>query len=98
MKYLETEEFEKEINKGTVLVDFYATWCGPCQMLGPILEEIEKENPQLNILKIDVDKFPEIAKKYGIMSIPTLIVFKEGKLVKTNVGYLDKKEIEDLIK
>lgn len=98
MKYLEKEEqFEKEINEGTVLVDFYAKWCGPCQLLGPVLEEVAKDNTQLNILKIDVDKFPNIARKYGIISIPTLNVFKDGKLIKTNVGYLDKEQIEDLI-
>ncbi len=98
MKYLETEEqFEKEISEGTVLVDFYATWCGPCQLLGPVLEEVAQDNTQLNILKIDVDKFPNIARKYGIISIPTLNVFKDGKLIKTNVGYMDKEQIEDLI-
>lgn len=98
MKYLETEEqFEKEISEGTVLVDFYATWCGPCQLLGPVLEEVAQDNTQLNILKIDVDKFPNIARKYGIISIPTLNVFKDGKLTKTNIGYMDKEQIEDLI-
>lgn len=98
MKYLETEEqFEKEISEGTVLVDFYATWCGPCQLLGPVLEEVAQDNTQLNILKIDVDKFPNIARKYGIISIPTLNVFKDGKLIKTNVGYMGKEQIEDLI-
>lgn len=98
MKYLEKEEqFEKEISEGTVLVDFYATWCGPCQLLGPVLEEVSKDNTQLNIIKIDVDKFPNIARKYGIISIPTLNVFKDGKLIKTNVGYMGKEQIEDLI-
>lgn len=99
MKYLQKEEdFGKEINKGTILVDFYATWCGPCQLLGPVLEEVQKENNQLCILKVDIDKFSNIAKKYKIMSIPTLIVFRGGQPFKTNVGYLNKEQIEDLIK
>lgn len=99
MIYLEKEqEFNNLIEDEKVLVDFYATWCGPCQLISPIIEEIAKENENIKVIKIDVDKFPELSRKYGIMSIPTLMVFSEGKEVKKHIGYLDKKGIEDLLK
>lgn len=99
MIYLEKEqEFNNLIENEKVLVDFYATWCGPCQLISPIIEEIAKENKNIKVIKIDVDKFPELSRKYGIMSIPTLMVFSEGKEVKKHIGYLDKKGIEDLLK
>lgn len=99
MIYLEKEqEFNNLIEDEKVLVDFYATWCGPCQLISPIIEEIAKENKNIKVIKIDVDKFPELSRKYGIMSIPTLMVFSEGKEVKKHIGYLDKKGIEDLLK
>lgn len=99
MIYLEKEqEFNNLIEDEKALVDFYATWCGPCQLISPIIEEIAKENENIKVIKIDVDKFPELSRKYGIMSIPTLMVFSEGKEVKKHIGYLDKKGIEDLLK
>lgn len=99
MIYLEKEqEFNNLIEDEKALVDFYATWCGPCQLISPIIEEIAKENKNIKVIKIDVDKFPELSRKYGIMSIPTLMVFSEGKEVKKHIGYLDKKGIEDLLK
>lgn len=99
MKYIENEnEFEELIKKGKVLVDFYATWCGPCQLLSPILEEIEKENKEVTIVKIDVDKNESLARKHGIMSIPTIEIYDKGNLVDKQVGLLSKEEIEDLLK
>lgn len=99
MKYIENEnEFEELIKKGKVLVDFYATWCGPCQLLSPILEEIEKENKEVTIIKIDVDKNESLARKHGIMSIPTIEIYDKGNLVDKQVGLLSKEEIEDLLK
>ena len=99
MKYIENEnEFEELIKKGKVLVDFYATWCGPCQLLSPILEEIEKENKEVTIVKIDVDKNESLARKHGIMSIPTIDIYDKGNLVDKQVGLLSKEEIEDLLK
>ena len=76
IKYLEND-FEKEIKDKKILVDFYASWCGPCRMLTEVLEGIEDK---IDILKVDVDKFPEIARKYGVMSIPNLILFFYKKL------------------
>lgn len=90
IKYLEKEEdFNLLINEG-IVVDFYADWCGPCKMIGEVLEDL----PELNILKVNVDSFRDIAVKYGVMSIPTLIKFDKGEIVKTLIGYKDKEEIK----
>ena len=99
MTYLEKDEdFEKLINNGLVLVDFYANWCGPCQMLSPVLEELEKKNNEVKIVKIDVDKFRNLARKNGIMSIPAIKVYKNSELINQTVGYLELEELETLIK
>lgn len=99
MIYLENEkDFNEEIKKEIVLVDFYATWCGPCRLLEPVIETFAKEHEDVHVVKVDVDKFPNISREYTIMSIPTLLVFKDGKLANKHIGYLEKKQIEDLIK
>lgn len=99
MKYIEKEEEFNELIKGDlVLADFFATWCGPCQMLSPILEEIEKENESVKIIKIDVDKNENLARKHGVMSIPTIEIYKSGNLVSKHVGFLSKGELEGLLK
>ncbi|MEE1194475.1 MAG: thioredoxin, partial [Phascolarctobacterium sp.] len=87
-----TGNFVNEVleSKGTVLVDFWATWCGPCRMQAPILEAFAGEHPEIKVGKVNVDENPELAEKFGIMSIPSLLVFKDGKLVKTAVGLHDK--------
>lgn len=83
-------DFENIISKGTVLVDFFATWCGPCKMLAPVLEELAEEyKEKITILKIDVDEFSPIASKFSVFSIPTLILFKDGEIVKKTVGFKD---------
>ena len=93
IKYLENPNLEDEIKDGLTLVDFYADWCGPCQMLTPILEELK----DINIIKIDIEKFPDLANSYAVMSIPTLIFFKDGKEVKKEIGFRNKEEIEEII-
>lgn len=99
MKYIEKiEDFEELIKNDLVLVDFYATWCGPCQMLSPILEELEKENKNLTIVKIDVDKFESLARSHGVMSIPTIEIYKKSEFINKQIGYLSKEELQDLIK
>ena len=98
IKEIINNDLENEINDGLVLVDFYATWCGPCQLISPIIEEVAKEHENIKVIKIDVDKFPELSRKYGIMSIPTLMVFSRGKEVKKHIGYLEKEGIEGLLK
>lgn len=97
---LTNENFEKEVinSKKTILVDFWASWCGPCQMIAPIVEEISNEmSGKIEIGKLNVDEQPEIAIKYDVMSIPTLILFKEGEMVDTIIGYHTKKEILEFI-
>ncbi|MBQ7901811.1 MAG: thioredoxin [Clostridia bacterium] len=94
------DNFETEvmISDKTVLVDFWATWCGPCAMIAPILEEIAAENDDINIAKIDVDDNPQLAAQFGIMSIPTLLVVKDGQVVNKAVGAMPKEEILALVK
>ena len=93
-------DFNEKIASGRVLVDFYATWCGPCKMLAPILEEIDerKEAGDLLIVKIDVDEAGEIAARFGIQSIPTLILFENGKAVKNALGYMPKPQLLNFLK
>ena len=82
----------------TVIVDFWASWCGPCKMLSPIVDEIAQEHPEIKVCKVNVDDEPELAQSFRIMSIPTLIVFKGGKAVSSSVGLRPKSEIEAMIK
>ena len=82
----------------TVLVDFWASWCGPCRMLSPIVDEIAAEHPEIKVCKVNVDDEPELAQSFQIMSIPSLMVFKEGKVVANSVGLRPKAEIEAMIK
>lgn len=96
--HLENEkDFEKEIQGDLVLVDFYADWCGPCQMLIPVIEELEQETG-IKVVKINTDELPDIARMFRIMSIPTLLLFKEGKLVKKDLGYMPIERLREFIK
>ena len=76
-----------------VLLDFFATWCGPCKLVGPVIEEIAEENPQFIVGKINVDEEPELAAAFGVMSIPTLVVLKNGEITAKSVGAKSKKQI-----
>lgn len=92
------ESFEKIKESGQrVLVDFFATWCGPCKMIAPILHEISEENPDLIIAKVDVDQLTSVAIKYGIQSIPTLLVIENNEVVNKAVGFRSKEQILELI-
>ena len=91
-------EFEKEVlaSEGKVLVDFYADWCGPCKMLSPILEEVEKESG-VKVCKINVDEEGALAMQYGVASIPMLVLFENGKAVRTTLGYQSKDKVLQFI-
>ena len=88
-----SQDFTEIINSQDVLIDFYADWCGPCQMLAPLLEEIDT----IDILKVNVDEFKDIAASLGIMSIPTLILFRSGKEIKREIGFKNLDEIKKMI-
>ena len=99
MIYLKEEkEFDELTKEGLVLVDFYADWCGPCQMLSPILEELSKKNENLKIVKINADEFQQLAVQNKVLSIPAIKIYKDGKLVNQAVGYQELEDLEALIK
>ena len=87
------QEFDNEVKEGLVLVDFFATWCGPCKMLSPLLEQLAEEKPDLKILKIDVDEVGPLAARYSIQAIPTLMLFKDGERKDTKLGYQNKNQL-----
>lgn len=100
MKIVQKDEFEKIINESKpTIVDFFATWCGPCKMLSPILEKVEEDSKgDFNIVKVDVDESYDVAKKYGIMSVPTMIIFKDGDEQEKIVGLRQKNQIEEAVR
>ena len=93
----EEKQFNEFIQEGKVLIDFFATWCGPCKMLSPVIEAVAKENPDLKVVKVDVDEAPAIAAKYGIQAIPTLFILQDGKVLGSQMGYLNKNQLENFI-
>ena len=92
--------FEQEVlqSEKTVLVDFYANWCGPCKMLSPIVDEVAEEVKNVKVCKVNIDEARDLAIKYDIMSIPTLLVFKNGIVVNNSLGLIKKEQIFDLLK
>ncbi len=97
---LTSQNFENEVlnAKKTVLVDFWASWCGPCRMLSPVVDEIAEENDDIIVGKVNVDDEGELAQRFGIMSIPTLIVFRDGKPVAQSLGVRPKEDILEMVK
>lgn len=91
------EDFKDLIKKDKVIVDFFATWCGPCKMLSPVIEELSNKFPNVTFIKMDVDKCPNVSKEYGIMSVPTLIKFENGEAVDNKIGYININEFEKWI-
>ena len=96
---LNKADFESVISGGTVLVDFFATWCNPCKMFGKILEQAEKECPEnVIIAKVDIDKDPELAVRFGVNTVPHVVVFKDGSVTFERPGVLTKHEVLELLK
>ena len=91
-------EFSEKIKEGKVLVDCFATWCGPCRMLSPILDEVAKEKEEYKFYKLDVDGAENVSKEYGIMSIPTLLIFENGELKEKLTGFKTKEELDSILK
>lgn len=90
----ENVDFNELIKEGLTLVDFYATWCGPCKMLSPIIESLED---RIKVIRIDIDKYSDLTREYRIMSVPTLIFFKDGKKCEEIIGFHSKEEIEEIM-
>ena len=99
VKHVTTADFEEVVIKaeGKVLVDFFATWCGPCAMMAPVLEQVSDITPDVKIVKVDIDENPELAERYKVMSIPTFMVFENGTVGKKTVGAISKSELLELI-
>ena len=97
MEQIKKEEFNEKIKEGKVLIDCYADWCGPCRMLGPILEEVSNEIENYSFYKLNVDEAEDIARQFGIMSIPTMLIFENGELKQKLVGLMSKEEIKKVL-
>ena len=96
--HIESEkQFDEVVKNGKVIVDFYASWCGPCRMIAPILEEIAEEDESLVIAKLDVDEISQVASRYSVASIPTLLFFNDGTLVHEQIGFVPKPTLLKLI-
>jgi thioredoxin 1 len=94
------KDFDQEVlnANGTVLVDFWASWCGPCKMLSPVIDELGSElQGAVKVVKVNIDEQPKLAEQYGVMSIPTLLVMKDGKVQNTSVGYKSKDAIKNML-
>jgi len=93
MRNANSETFNEMTNKGLKLVDFWASWCGPCKMLAPVLDEIASETSEFEIIKVEVDENPELAAQYEVMSVPTLFIMKDGQIVDQMQGFQPKENI-----
>lgn len=90
MEHITSNNFDEKIKKDRVLVDFYATWCGPCKMLAPVFEELSEELTDVNFVKVDIDQSMDLAQKFRIVSVPTMKIFKNGEEVDTLMGFMPK--------
>lgn len=97
--HVTADSFQTEVLdfKGTVLVDFWASWCGPCKMIGPIVEEISEEMPEIKVCKVDVDEEEELASRFNVMNIPTILIFKDGEVQTVSVGFKPKDALLELL-
>ncbi len=97
MEIINKDNFEEKVSTGKVVVDLFANWCGPCKMLGPILEELSNEKKDYSFYKVDVDNDEDLAREFGVMSIPTLLIFENGELREKLVGFKSKEELEKVL-
>ncbi len=97
LKHANESNFQEMTGKGLVLVDFFATWCGPCRMLGPVLEDMANDRDSIDIVKVDIDESMNLARQYGIMSVPTLVLFKDGQVVAKTGGFQPKESLQQFI-
>ena len=99
IKHFKTAEFDAAVAAAPLaMVDFWAAWCGPCTMLSPVVEELAQEHPEISFGKVNVDEVPELAQRYQISAIPTLLLFKDGQPVDMSVGVKSKAELENFLK
>lgn len=100
VKHVNQLNFKSEVleAKEVVLLDFFASWCGPCQMLGPVLEELARENEDIKVCKVNTDENPELAQAFKVMSIPALYVLKDGKIIKQSVGFQPKQALVKMVR
>lgn len=98
VKQITDKEFDEAIKTGKVLVDCYAEWCGPCKMLSPVIDELSEELNDVNFYKLNVDESDEVVRKYSVMSIPALLIFEDGELKNTSVGFKNKDQVKELLK
>lgn len=100
IKHIETkEDFDKDVmeSEGMTIIDFWAEWCGPCRMLGPVFEAVSEDYENVNFVKVNVDEAPEVAQEFNIMSIPTLIIIKDGEVMDQQMGALTKDQLKSFI-
>lgn len=93
--YANNDNFKEKTEQGTVILDFYADWCAPCRMIGPVLEQIAEEHPEIKVVKVNVDENIELANNFGVRGIPALFVLKEGKTVAQRAGFMPKEALVD---
>ena len=96
-KIINSQEFDNTIESGVVVVDFFATWCGPCKMLSPVIDELSGELENVNFVKVDIDQSMDLAQKFKIVSVPTLKVFKNGEEVDTLIGFMPKEVLKSKV-